>query len=399
MPNNLVHTPHIASRLPNVGTTIFSVMSQMAEEYGSVNLGQGYPSFKPPEALIQLVTQAMVEGDNQYAPMTGLPALRYAIQQKMRSLYGMNYEHDTEITVTSGATQALFTAVMASVGPGDEVIVLEPAYDSYLPAIHLAGATAVPVPLLPPCPNTPHYRVDWQRVGDAITPRTRLLMLNFPHNPTGAILRPSDLDALEQLLRATPIVVISDEVYEHIVFDGNQHLSMATRPELAARSFVISSFGKTYHATGWKIGYCCAPAALSREFRKVHQFVVYSVNTPMQQALAQFMQDASTYTSLSQFYQERRDYLAAGLANTGLNALPTEGTFFLLADYSGISDAPQEEFVRWLTVKHKVTAIPVSAFYVQSSTTEDVPDAKLIRLCFAKDYEMLDTALERLREI
>ncbi len=399
MPNNSVGTPRIESRLPNVGTTIFSIMSELAREHGAVNLGQGYPGFNPPEALVSLVSQAMIDGHNQYAPMTGVPALRQAIHAKMLMLHGHAYDADREITVTSGATQAIMAAVFATLHPGDEAIILEPAYDSYLPSIQLAGARPVPVPLLPPDHTNPFYRVDWQRVRDAITPRTRLLMLNFPHNPTGAVLADHDLDALEALVRDTPIVIMSDEVYEHIVFDNRRHLSMATRPLLAARSFVISSFGKTYHSTGWKVGYCCAPEPLMREFRKVHQFMVYSVNTPMQVALATFMQDPATYTGLADFYQERRDYLTAGLRRTRLKPMPSAGTFFLLADYSEVSGSSQEEFVRWLTIEHGVTAIPVSAFYVDPAAFEREQGIRLIRLCFAKDYDILDLALQRLQSL
>ncbi len=386
----------LRSKLPDVGTTIFSVMSQLAAQHDAVNLGQGYPDFNADPRLLELVTQAMSEGHNQYAPMTGIPALREAIAQKTSALSGHTYRAEDEITVTSGATEALMVAVMASVGPGDEVIVLEPAYDSYGPAIRLAGATPVPVAMTAPDAAQPLYRPDWDRVRDAITQRTKVIMLNFPHNPTGAILHEADLDALETILAGTDILVISDEVYEHIVFDGNPHLSMASRPALAARSFVISSFGKTLHTTGWKIGYCCAPQALSAEFRKIHQFLVYSVPTPMQHGIAAYLANPLGYMNLASFYQLKRDRLADGLAATRLKALPCPGTFFMLADYSAVSDLPQAEFARWLTVNHGVTVIPVSAFHTDTSefTGPDAP--RIVRLCFAKRDITLNTALERL---
>lgn len=397
MPNNSVGTPRIESRLPNVGTTIFSIMSELAREHGAVNLGQGYPGFNPPEALVSLVSQAMIDGHNQYAPMTGVPALRQAIHAKMLMLHGHAYDADREITVTSGATQAIMAAVFATLHPGDEAIILEPAYDSYLPSIQLAGARPVPVPLLPPDHTNPFYRVDWQRVRDAITPRTRLLMLNFPHNPTGAVLADHDLDALEALVRDTPIVIMSDEVYEHIVFDGRQHASVARRPALASRSFLISSFGKTFHTTGWKIGYCCAPAPLSQEFRKIHQFMVFAVSTPMQYGLAAFLEDPRHYLDLPAFYQAKRDRLEAGLRQTRFKPLPCPGTYFLLADYSEISDAPESEFARWLTTEHGVAVIPIAAFHADPQAPSS--NRQLVRFCFAKKDTTLDAALERLQEI
>lgn len=399
MPNNSITTPQLTSRLPNVGTTIFSVMSRLAAEHGAVDLGQGFPSFDPPEELRQLVAQAMNEGHNQYAPMAGVAALREAISGKMQLLYGTYYQPESEITVTSGATQALMTAILASASAGDEVIVLQPAYDLYLPAIQVAGAKPVVVQLTAPDENHSVYRVDWQKVKDAITARTRVLILNFPHNPTGAVLHEPDLDELENLTSGTPIVVISDEVYEHIVFDGQPHLSMASRPALAARSFVVSSFGKTLHMTGWKIGYCCAPASLMHEFRKIHQFMVYAICTPMQVALGTYMSKSAAYTGLSAFYQARRDYLTENLSKTRLKPLPSPGTFFLLADYRAISSVPQDEFARWLTVEHGVTTIPVSAFHGDPERLQGPDAPKLVRLCFAKHQKTLDDALERLAKI
>ncbi len=385
-----------ASKLPEVGTTIFTRMSQLALNHGAVNLGQGFPDFLPDESLMQGVAQAMAAGHNQYAPMPGVPALRQAIAAKMLALYGHAYDPDTDITVTSGATQALMACILACSGAGDEVIILEPAYDAYVPAIRLAGATPVRVSLLAPDAQVRGYRPDWARVQAAVTPRTRAIIVNFPHNPTGAILHDADLDALEAIVRDTNIVLISDEVYEHIVFDGEPHRSLATRPELAERTFVISSAGKTLHTTGWKIGWCCAPARLSTELRKIHQFMVFSVSTPMQHAIAAHMADPHAHAGLPAFYQARRDHLAKGLADTGLEALPCPGTFFLLADYAQLSSLPQEAFVRWLTTEHGVTLIPVSAFYDGPAQESQ---ARIVRLCFAKQQPTLDEALRRLKAI
>jgi len=387
----------ISSKLPDVGTTIFTVMTRLAAEQGAINLGQGYPDFDPDPALIESVARAMAQGHNQYPYMPGVAELRQAIADKVRALYGHAYDMETEITVTSGATEALMCAVLAAAGPGDEVIVLEPCYDSYLPAIRLAGASAVAIPLRPPTEQDPYYRVDWQRVRDAVTPRTRLLMLNFPHNPTGAVLEEADLDALEELVRQTGIMLVSDEVYEHIVFDGRQHASLARRPALAARAFVISSFGKTYHTTGWKIGYCCAPHALSAELRKVHQFMVFTVVSPMQYGLAEYMRDPAPYLNLPAFYQAKRDRLARGLSGTRFKLLPSPATFFMLADYSEISDVPEADFARQLTLDHGVTVIPLSAFYRQPNAPAS--NQGMVRFCFAKKDSTLDTAIERLQAI
>ncbi|OZI33677.1 methionine aminotransferase [Bordetella genomosp. 5] len=387
----------IRSKLPDVGTTIFTVMSRLAIEHKAINLGQGFPDFDPDPKLCGLVTQAMAAGHNQYPYMPGVAPLRAAIADKVKTLYGHAYDPETEITVTSGATEALMATVLAAVGPGDEVIVIEPCYDSYLPSIRLAGGTAVPVPLRAPTQDDPYYRIDWQRVRDAITPRSRLLMLNFPHNPTGAVLDESDLDALEQIVRDTGILLLSDEVYEHIVFDGKPHASLSRRPLLAEHAFVISSFGKTYHTTGWKIGYCCAPRALSAELRKVHQFMVFTVPSPMQVALAEFMADPKPYLDLPAFYQEKRDRLSAGLAQTRFKPLPSPGTFFLLADYSEISELDEATFARNLTVDHGVTVIPVSAFY--RDPTAATSNHRIVRFCFAKKDTTLDAALERLNNV
>ena len=377
------------SKLPNVGTTIFTVMSRLAAEYGAINLSQGFPDFDPPARLVDLVVEHMREGRNQYAPMSGWPALCDAIAAKVRALYGRTVSAVDEVTVTSGGTEALFSAVQAVVRAGDEVILLEPAYDSYEPAVELAGGRAVRVPL-----RYPDFAVDWDRVGAAFSARTRLVIINSPHNPSGAVLTESDLDALSDLLRRSGALVLSDEVYEHMLFDGRPHASMLTRAELAARSFVVSSFGKTYHATGWKIGYCVAPPALTAEFRKVHQFVQFAVATPMQAGLAGFLAECPQHgLELPAFYQAKRDYFCRLLSDTPLAFTPSAGTYFQLADYSAVSDLPDVEFARWLTREVGVAAIPVSVFSVNA-----LP-ARLVRFCFAKHETTLDAAGERLRRL
>lgn len=377
----LLHT-----KLPKAGTTIFTVMSQLALQHQAVNLGQGFPDFEGPAGLHEALARYVREGKNQYAPMSGIPALRQAIARKTAALYDRAVDADTEITVTSGATEALFAAIHAVVRPGDEVIVLDPCYDCYDPAITLAGGHAVHVPL-----QAPAFSVDWQRVRDAITPRTRLLMINTPHNPTGATLTRADLDTLADLVRDSDILVLSDEVYEHIIFDGRQHESVLGHAELAERSFAISSFGKTYHITGWKVGYCIAPPSLSAEFRKVHQFLTFCTFQPAQWALADYLEaDPQHYLDLPAFYQAKRDYFAQALAPSRLRLLPVEGAYFQLADYSAISLEDDQSFARRLTAEHGVAAIPVSAFY------ESPPAQHLVRFCFAKTTATLDAAAERL---
>ena len=377
------------SKLPAVGTTIFTVMSQLAQEYRAVNLGQGFPDFDCDPHLQALVSDAMQHGHNQYAPMAGVPVLRQAIADKVATVYGRRYDVDSEITVTAGATQAILTAVLAVVRPGDEVIVLEPAYDSYGPAIELAGGRTVPVAL-----DAGHgYRIDWDLVRAAINPRTRMLILNSPHNPTGSVISAQDVRALEQIVRQHPLLLLSDEVYEHIVFDGQPHLSLSCSPLLSTRSFVLSSFGKTFHVTGWKVGYCCAPAPLMAEFRKVHQFNVFTVNTPVQWALAQFLQDRRHYLDLPSFYQRKRDRFVQGLARTRFAALPCQGTYFVLTDYSAISDEPEEAFARRLTVEHGVAAIPLAPFYAEPV------NRRIVRFCFAKRDETLDAGIDRLTRV
>jgi methionine aminotransferase len=381
-------TPELVSKLPQVGTTVFTVMSELAARHGAVNLGQGFPDFDPSARLQSLVTEAMRAGHNQYAPLAGVRALRERIADKVARLYGHRYDVDREITVSAGATEALMSAVLAVVHPGDEVIVLEPAFDSYVPAIRLAGGQPVFVPL-----DASDYSVPWDRVRAAVTPRTRLIMLNSPHNPSGAAFKAADLDALESLVQDTRLLVLSDEVYEHLVYDGCAHQSVARRPALVERSLVVSSFGKTFHATGWKVGYCCAPPALTEEFRRVHQFVVFAVSTPMQYAMAEYLRDPSVYLDLAAFYQRKRDRFIAGLAGSGFRVLPCAGTFFLLADYSALSDRSEEGFAKWLTEAHGVASIPVSALY-------DRPvESRRIRFCFAKKDETLDVAIERLRGV
>jgi methionine aminotransferase len=379
----------IRTKLPKVGTTIFSVMSQLAAQHKAVNLGQGFPDFDGPQSLRDALAAAMNSGKNQYAPMTGVPKLREQIALKTERLYGRKVSADNEITVTSGATEALFAAIAAVVHPGEEVIVLDPCYDSYEPAIELAGGHAVHIPL-----TLPDFSVDWQRVKDAITAKTRMILINSPHNPSGAVLDAGDLETLASIVRNTEIFVLSDEVYEHIIFDGLAHQSVLRHVELAARSFVISSFGKTYHCTGWKVGYCIAPAQLSAEFRKVHQYLTFCTFNPAQWAFADALEsDPQHYLDLPAFYQARRDRFRALLAPSKLTLLPVRGAYFQLVDYSTISQKDDLNFCEWLVRDAGVAAIPISAFY------ETPPNARLIRLCFAKSDDTLNAAAERLCQL
>ena len=376
----------IATKLPKVGTTIFSVMSQLALEHKAVNLGQGFPDFEPPQGLRDALSRAMNEGRNQYAPMHGIAALREQIVLKTERLYGRKLDADTDITLTSGATEAIFAAIAATVRAGEEVIVFDPAYDCYEPAIELQGARAVHIPL-----TVPAFAIDWQRVRDAVTPKTRMVMINSPHNPSGAVLSSADLEELAAIVRDTDIVVLSDEVYEHIVYDGAQHESVLRHPELAGRSIVISSFGKTYHCTGWKVGYAVAPATLTAEFRKVHQYLTFCTFHPAQVAFAEFM--ASTpqhYLELPAFYQAKRDRFRALLAPSRLKLLDVPGGYFQLVDYSAIRDEDDLAFSKWLVEHAGVAAIPLSPFY------ERAPDTRLLRLCFAKSDATMEAAAERL---
>ena len=376
----------IDTKLPKVGTTIFSVMSHLAMEHKAVNLGQGFPDFEPPQPLRDAITRAMGEGRNQYAPGIGLPTLREQIALKTERMYGRKISADSDITVTSGATEALFAAIAAVVRAGDEVIVFDPAYDSYEPAIELQGARAVHIPLV-----APTFAVDWQRVRDAVTPKTRMILINSPHNPTGAVLSPADLEQLADIVRNTEIVVLSDEVYEHIVYDGAQHESVLRHPELAERSFVVSSFGKTYHCTGWKLGYAVAPKALSAEFRKVHQYLTFCTFHPAQVAFAEFMAGAPEhYLELPAFYQVKRDRFRELIKPSRLTLLDVPGGYFQLVDYSAISNKDDVAFSEWLVKEGGVAAIPLTPFY------ETAPGTHLLRLCFAKSDATMEAAAERL---
>ena len=380
----------IATKLPKVGTTIFTVMSQLAAEHGAVNLGQGFPDFPVPDRLVDALERAMRAGHNQYPMMTGIPALRQAIAAKTERCYGWRPHVDAEITVTSGASEAIFDAIHAVVRAGEEVIVLDPCYDCYEPAIDLAGAKAVHVALDPET-----FAPDWSAVRAAITPNTRMLMINSPHNPSGAMLSEADMRELVAILDGSDIVLLSDEVYEHIVFDGARHESALRYPELRERAFVVSSFGKTYHCTGWKLGYCIAPPALSAEFRKVHQYNTFCTFNPAQHAFAEMIeQEPEHYEGLGAFYQAKRDRFRAQLLTTRLKPLPVPGGYFQLVDYSAVSDLDDVEFCRWLTIEHGVTAIPLSPFYAAPP-----PGQRLARLCFAKNEATLDAAIERLQTL
>ena len=381
-------SPSLQTKLPKVGTTIFTVMSALATQHQAVNLGQGFPDFNCDPRLVEGVTSAMTQGLNQYPPMTGVPALREAVAAKVQTMYGRHYDPATEVTITAGATQAIITAVLAVVHPGDEVIVLEPCYDSYIPNIELAGGITVPVPLTPGS-----FRPDFDKIAAAITPKTRAMLINSPHNPSGMVWTAQEMLRLQELLAPTNILLISDEVYEHMVFDGVPHESAARYPGLAARAFIVSSFGKTYHVTGWKVGYVAAPAPLSAEFRKVHQFNVFTVNTPVQHGLAAYMVDTEPYMGLPAFYQRKRDLFRAGLAHTRFKLLPGEGTYFQCVDISEVSDLSEAEFCQWLTRDIGVAAIPLSAFY------GDGFDQRVVRFCFAKKDETLNAALGRLARL
>jgi len=385
-------TPELISRLPKVGTTIFTVMSALAAEKSAVNLGQGFPDFDCDPSLVQAVTTAMQAGHNQYPPMTGVPALRQAVADKIAALHGKTYDPATEITITAGATQAILTAILAIVHPGDEVIVLDPCYDSYVPNIELAGGVAVRVPLTPGT-----FRPNFDRIAAAITPRTRALIINSPHNPSATVWSHADLLRLQELLAPTNLLLLADEVYEHMVYAPLEHLSVARYPGLATRAFVISSFGKTFHVTGWKVGTVAAPATLTAEFRKVHQFNVFTVNTPVQHALAAYLGNPAPYRDLPAFYAAKRDLFRQGLAQTRFKLLPSEGSYFQCVDISNLAvperDLPEAAFCQWLTAEVGVAAIPLSAFY------GDGFDQKVIRFCFAKQDNTLRMALTRLARL
>jgi methionine aminotransferase len=378
----------IKSKLPKVQTTIFTVMSRLAHEHQAINLSQGFPDFESDDALKDLVHLAMKKGHNQYAPMAGLMELREQIAIKTQNLYGTIYHPDTEITVTAGATQAIYTAISAVIHEGDEVIIFTPAYDCYEPAVEMNGGRAVIVQM-----RAPDYKIDWTHVRKLINPRTKMIIINTPHNPTGTMLNKEDFIALEKLIANTDIILLSDEVYEHIVFDDNKHYSAAMFPKLAERSFIVASFGKTFHNTGWKLGYCIAPEMLMNEFRKVHQYIVFSVNTPMQYALAEYLKNENNYLRLGSFYQQKRDFFINAIRNSKFEIIPSKGTYFQLLGYKKISPEKDTDFAVSLTVDYKIASIPISAFYNQHL------DDKMLRFCFAKKTETLAKAAEILNKI
>ncbi len=371
----------VISKLPQTGTSVFAVMTQLAREHDAINLSQGFPDFPVSEKLIELVTLHMRKGHNQYAPMPGLPLLRERIAEKTQALYGAQYHPDTEITVTAGATQAIFTAISAFVREEDEVIVFEPAYDSYVPAIKLNGGVPIVSQL-----KLPDYSIIWDEVKKQVSSRTKMIIINSPHNPSGSILSASDMAELEKLTRNTGIIILSDEVYEHIIFDGKKHESVCSYPGLAERSLVTCSFGKTFHATGWKTGYCVAPENLMKEFRKSHQFIVFCSNTPVQHALADFIEDQANYQGLEAFYQQKRDFFINALKGSRFEWIPASGTYFQLLNYSKISEEEEMAFAQRLTREYKVAGVPTSSFYSKTANNS------MLRFCFAKSDETLEKA-------
>ena len=384
-----MNRPHLNSKLPAAGTTIFTVMSRLAEECGAINLSQGFPDFDGPAALRERVGWHVMHGHNQYAPMPGLPSLREAIADKVRRLYGREVDPVREVTVTPGATEALHCAVSAAINAGDEAIAFDPAYDTYEPSVTLNGGVCRRIPL-----RSPDFSVDWDRVRQAVNSRTRLIFLNTPHNPSGAVWGEADMRRLAELVDGSRILLLADEVHEHVIFDGIAHQSLSRHPELARRAFVVTSFGKTYHATGWRIGYCVAPPELTAEFVRIHQFINFSTNTPLQYALADFMrQDPDFPLGLASFYQRKRDLFGRLLQGTGFVLQPCHGTFFQLADYSAISNLDDQAFAQWLTRENGVAVIPVSVFY------REPPKQRLVRFCFAKEDATLEQAAERLQKL
>ncbi len=380
---------NVTNKLPGSGTTIFTVKSKMAQDFGAINLSQGFPDFDGPPELREAVASHIGAGHNQYAPLAGVPALLEQIAVKVQALYGYEANPERQLVVTPGATEAIYCALTASIGPGDEVIVFDPAYDTYEPGIRLNGGVARRIPVY-----APDFRIDWQRVRDAVTARTRMIMLNSPHNPTGAVLGEEDIEALRDIIGRHDILLLSDEVYEHLVFDGREHLSLLRYPDLAERSFCVFSFGKTYHVTGWRIGYCVAPPSLTEAFLGIHQFINFSTNTPLQYALADFLRDhPEHHLELAGFYQRKRDLFRELLAPSPFRLLASAGTFFQLADYGRVSDLPDREFAAWLTREHGVAVIPISVFY------ETPPEHRIIRFCFAKNDATLRDAAERLAAI
>lgn len=378
----------VKSKLHKTGTTIFTIMSGLAQEHGAINLSQGFPDFPVSGELIGLVNKHMLEGKNQYAPMPGIKSLREIISAKVQQRYSASYDPETEITVTAGGTQAIYTAITAIIKEGDEVIVFEPAYDCYVPAIELNGGIPVQLQL-----KAPDYHIDWNEVKKMVNQRTRMILINTPHNPTGTILTAKDMIQLEKITHNRDIVIISDEVYEHIIFDGYEHQSVMRYPKLAERSFVVFSFGKTFHATGWKAGYCIAPSNLMQEFRRAHQFMVFSVNTPLQHALAEYMSNPATYSGIELFYQQKRDRFLQLIKGSRFKPLPCSGSYFQLLDYSGISDEKDTEFAIRLTKEHGVASIPVSVFY------KNPVEHKILRFCFAKEDATLEAAATKLLKI
>ena len=378
----------IKSKLPKAGTTIFTIMSGLANEVGAINLSQGFPNFDVSPELIKLINKFMKEGFNQYAPMQGVLKLRERIAEKMNTLYSAIYHPEKEITITAGGTQALYTAITSIIRERDEVIVFEPAYDSYVPAVELSGGIPIHVHL-----QAPNFRINWNEVKKLINQRTRMIIINTPHNPTGSMLSAKDMQQLEKITASTDIIILSDEVYEHIIFDGYEHQSVARYPKLAERSFIVFSFGKTYHATGWKMGYCLAPEKLMSEFRRVHQFEVFSVNTPLQHALAEFMRDPKNYSGLNLFYQQKRDYFLKLIQGSKFKPLNCSGSYFQLLDYSKITKEKDTDYAIRLTKEAGVASIPISVFY-------NVPvDNKVLRFCFAKDDATLEKAAEKLKAV
>jgi methionine transaminase len=378
----------IVSKLPNTGTSVFAVMSGLAREYDAINLSQGFPDFEVSPKLISLVTKYMKKGFNQYAPMPGVVQLRERIAEKTQALYGAVYDPETEITVTAGATQAIFTAISAFVRDEDEVIVFEPAYDSYVPAIRLNGGMPIPFRM-----KYPGYRIDWNEVKRLVSSRTRMIIINSPHNPSGSVLSAADLAELDRLTKESGILILSDEVYEHILFDGLTHESICRYPSLVERSLVVCSFGKTFHATGWKTGYCVAPGNLMKEFRKTHQFAVFAANTPIQHALAEYLKDPLNYAGLGPFYQEKRDYFIRALAQSRFKIVPASGTYFQLLDYRAISDEEEMDFAQRLVREYKIASVPNAPFYSKPENNQT------LRFCFAKSEQTLDKAAEILCKI
>jgi methionine aminotransferase len=378
----------IKSKLPTAGTTIFSTMSALAVKHGAINLSQGFPNFPVSDTLINSITKYMQQGANQYAPMQGLLLLRQRISAKMEKRYNAMYNPETEITITAGGTQAIFTAIQAVINEGDEVIIFDPAYDSYAPAVTLAGGITIHYDLMPP-----DYKIDWMAVAKLVSKRTRMIMINTPHNPTGTVLTADDMHQLDALVSNSNIIILSDEVYEHLIFDDQKHQSVCLFPQLSERSFIVYSFGKTYHATGWKVGYVLAPEILMQEFRRIHQFNVFSVNTPIQYALADFMEDENQYMDLPLFYQAKRNRFAALLQGSRFKLMPCNGSYFQLLDYSVITDEKDTEYAKRLTIEKGIAAIPVSVFYKRKH------DFKVLRFCFAKDDDTLQQAAEKLMSV